>query len=201
MKKLLLTSAGFFNNDITDIFISLFEKPLNEINLLFIPTAASRYESGIFLIEDSIDELFEIGINNINILELDHIVSKEEIEYADVIYVCGGNTFYLLQQIRKSGFDKLLIDYQGVYVGMSAGSIVVGPNIEVAEPFDENDVNLLDTTGMNFVNFAVIPHYQNKDPEIIESLKNQANYDLITITDNQAVLVINDNIKIIGDFE
>lgn len=194
--KLLLTSNGFSNKSITKTFINLFDKPAEKIHLIFIPTA-SRSDEEMTYVEESRQELIALGINQISTLNLDHEIKKEEIENSDVIYVCGGNTFYLLQKIQESGFGKLLRGYEGIYVGVSAGSIVVGPNIEVSAPWDENDVNLLDTTGLDIVNFAVVPHYQRKDCSIVENLKKQAKYKIVTLTDKQAMLVVNNERKIV----
>ena len=196
--KLLLTSAGFRNKEVETKFLELLGKPPAEINLIFIPTA-SRFEDELKYVEISRQELIHLGIKNIKTLQLDHQITKDEIDKADVIYVCGGNTFYLIQQIRQSGFDKLLRSFQGLYVGVSAGSIVVGPNVEVSGPWDENDINLTDTTGMNIVNVALIPHYQRKEKSIVDDLKAKANYEIIKLTDNQAMLAENDKMTMIGE--
>jgi len=64
--------------------------------------------------------------------------SREEIESKideyDVIYMCGGNTIYLLQQLQKTGSYDLIIEKVRAgkpYIGTSAGSIVAGPKIPV----------------------------------------------------------------------
>ncbi len=195
--KLLLTSAGFLNKEVSDTFLSLFNKPTGQIHIIFIPTA-SRTEHELRYVEESRQELVDLGITNITTLNLDRKVTADEINNADAMYVCGGNTFYLLQKIRESGLDQLLPSFGGLYVGVSAGSIVVGPNIEVSGPWDENDVNLSDTTGIKIVDFAVVPHYQRKDQAIVEDLKNRVDYEIMELTDNQAVLVENGERKIIG---
>lgn len=195
--KLLLTSAGFLNKEVSDAFLQLLNKPVGQIHIIFIPTA-SRTEHEMKYVEKSRQELVNLGITNITPLNLDRKVSTDEINNADAIYICGGNTFYLLQKIRESGLDQLLPGFGGLYVGVSAGSIVVGPNIEVSAPWDENDVNLSDTTGMKIVDFAVISHYQRKDQTIVNELKNRADYEIVELTDNQAVLVENGERKIIG---
>jgi len=194
--KLLLTSAGFLNPEVKNTFLKLLDKPIDQIHLVFIPTA-SRTEEELKYVKISRQELASLGIKHITTLNLDRRVTVEDIK-ADVIYVCGGNTFYLLQKIRESGFDTLLPTFDGLYIGVSAGSIVVGPNIEVSGPWDENDVNLSDTTGLNIVNFALIPHYQRKEKEIVEDLRNHADYEIIELTDNQAMLVGDGGRDIIG---
>lgn len=195
--KLLLTSAGFVNKEVLDVFLKLLDKPTGQIHVVFIPTA-SRTEHELKYVEESRQELVDLGITNITTLNLDRKVSAAEINNPDVIYICGGNTFYLLKKIRQSGLDKILPGFGGLYVGVSAGSVVMGPNVEVSGPFDENDVGLSDTTGLKIVDFAVVPHCQNKDRAIIEDLKNRVSYEIMELTDNQAVLVGSGERKIIG---
>ena len=197
MMIFLLTSAGFINKEISDIFLGLIKKPIGEISVLFIPTA-SRAKEELAYVNASRQELLDLGVDHLTTLNLDHKLTEEEVLSTDVIYVCGGNTFYLLQKFRESGFDQLLKQFDGLYIGVSAGSIVVGPNVEVAAPWDENDVKLTDTTGLRLVNFAVVPHYQRKDKATVEELINRTDYEILELTDNQAALVISGERKIIG---
>jgi peptidase E len=194
--NLLLTSAGFKNQQIAETFLKTVGKPADQIQLIFIPTA-SRTPEELHYIEVSKQELDDLGIKNIHILNLDHKISPEEISGADVIYVCGGNTFYLLQKIRESEFDKALSDFGGLYVGVSAGSIVTGPDIASAGPWDENDVNLSDTSGLKLVNFVVAPHFVKEDKKTLEVFRGSADYEIINLTDNQAILVKNGKKEII----
>lgn len=195
--KLLLTSAGFLNKEVSNTFLKLLNKLAGQVHVIFIPTA-SRTKEELKYVAESRQELIGLGIGDIVTLNLDRQVTADEIKDADVIYVCGGNTFYLLQRIRESGLDKLLPGFQGLYVGVSAGSIVVGPNIEVAGPWDENDVKLADTRGLGLVDFAVVPHYQRNAEVVVQGLKKRANYEIVELADNQAVLVDGGPRKIIG---
>lgn len=195
--KLLLTSTGIANEIIHKSFVQLVGKPLKQIKVVFIPTA-SRFDDELVYVEVSRRQLVDVGVKNIKTLNLDHQITAAEIADADVIYVCGGNTFYLMQQIHESGFDKALRGFDGLYFGVSAGSIVVGPNVEVSGPWDENDVKLSDTTGMGIIDFAVIPHYQRKEKSIVEKLKSATDYDIIELTDDQAIIVHNNKIQMIG---
>lgn len=195
--KLLLTSAGFLNKEVSGAFLKLLNKPAGQVHVIFIPTA-SRTKEELKYVAESRRELIGLGIGDIVTLNLDRPVTANEIKDADVIYVCGGNTFYLLKKMRESGLDKILPNYGGLYVGVSAGSIVAGPNIEVAGPRDENDVKLADTRGLGLVDFAVVPHYQRKEEAVVQGLKKRANYEIVELTDNQAVLVDEGQRKIIG---
>jgi len=203
MKKLLLTSAGLANSKITEAFLKLVDKPASEIKIVFVPTA-SRTEEELHYVEESKKELIGLGIKreNIKTLNLDRKISYGDVTDFDMIYVCGGNTFYLLKKVRESGFDgiiKKFVENGGIYFGVSAGSNLAGPNIEIASLGDENDVELKDFTGLNLIDAAICPHSDKKDNEKIDAFKKRAKYKIIPLTDSQALLVLNNVVKIIGD--
>src|SRR3989344_2659685 len=201
MAKLLLTSTGFANQNITNLFLQIIGKPVSQIKIIFVPTA-SRSEEELKYVQESKKELLNLGIfkNNIKILNLDHTVTFEEVENFDAIYVCGGNTFYLLKTVRETGFDKVIIEFvktDKLYFGVSAGSILVCPNIDIASPFDKNDVKLTDLTGLNLTDVIVSPHYTEQEKTIIDDFKKKSQYEVVPLTDEQALLVIDGETKIV----
>lgn len=91
--------------------------------------------------------------------------TKDEIEAKldeyDVIYMCGGNTIYLLQQLQKTdSFDLIIEKVQAgkPYIGTSAGSIIAGPKIPVYLE-DAEGIKLDDYTGFQFTNTIIVPHW------------------------------------------
>jgi peptidase E len=194
--KLLLTSTGFANQKIADFFLDILRKDPTDAMVAFIPTA-SRTEEELFYVRKSKQELLDMGIKKIVEFDLENKPSSDPLSGFDIVYVCGGNTYYLLKKIRNSGFDVALNNFNGLYVGVSAGSIVVGPSIEIAGPWDENDISLEDESGMNIIDFAVSPHYQRKDKEIIAEIKSKVDYEILELTDNQAIFCENGKRKII----
>lgn len=143
--KVLLTSAGWFNRNgevnlsIQKRFLKMLEKPANEAKVLFIPTAAITDEA-IQMVGKCRKELLCSGILPENITDFnigDPITTDEALNY-DCIYFTGGNTGYLLEKIKQTGFDRIIkamVHANRVYVGVSAGSLIATPNI--GEPFDE----------------------------------------------------------------
>ncbi len=197
MKKLLLTSAGFENPRIGKKFLELVNKPVSEIKVLFIPTA-SRTKEELIYVEKSRQELLDSGILKENIIDfnLDRELNDEELNTFNVIYVCGGNTFYLLYKIKESKFGdvtKELINNGVVYVGASAGSMIVGPDIKLTAFPDKNDINLKDTVGLSLVNTAISPHYCKEEEKMVKEWQEKADYKILPLTDNQALLVIDNN--------
>lgn len=205
-RKLFLTSAGL-PKETRDYFLSLLKKKPSETNVAFIPTAADPEEDKWFVESDK-NQLKEIGVQ---IKEIDlkrenknSLLSK--FSKCDVIHVGGGNTFYLLDWIRKSGFDKIinkLLDNGKIYVGVSAGSIIAGPSIEVAgwKHFDRNIVNLKDLTGLNLVSFIPFVHYEDQHKKLLEEKSKNENFSIIALNDKQAVLCINGKYEIVGEGE
>ncbi|MCL4354375.1 peptidase E, partial [Patescibacteria group bacterium] len=193
MRKLFLTSAGL-QKGIRDYFIELLPRKPEETKVCFIPTAADPYEDKSFIQADK-DLAEEIGLQ---IGELDLKNENKEsllfkLSHYDVIYVCGGNTFYLLDWVRKSSFDKVieeLLDKGKVYVGSSAGSLIAGPSIEISgwKNLDKNIINLKDLTGLNLVPFGVFPHYEDKFKPLLEKETKEINYPVYVLSDKQAVL-------------
>jgi len=199
--KLLLTSAGLSTEKIKKEFLKLIGRPTKEIKILFIPTAGNLKNDKSYIERDK-NDLIRLGILKENLIEydLDRINENIDFEDIDAIFIEGGNTFYLLKRVRETGFDKKIIDLvkRGVvYIGVSAGSILAGPNIETASPFDNNITNLKDLTSLNLTSLIISPHFTNKNEIKIKQLENESKYKLIRLTDSQALLIINNKIKVI----
>ena len=103
------------------------------------------------------------------------IGDKINIKDFDIMYMMGGNTFYLLDQIRKYNFDKVIKKFiynNKIYIGSSAGSIILGNSIKYTLGFDENNVNMTDFRGLKLVDGIIIPHANRKE-ELINSIKDK----------------------------
>ncbi|MBU2472614.1 Type 1 glutamine amidotransferase-like domain-containing protein [Patescibacteria group bacterium] len=201
--KLLLTSAGFLNKEISNLFLKELSKEPNKSKVFMVTGARTKEEE--YYIQESKQELINLGFKDIFVFNLDRKILLDEVKDCDVIYVCGGNTYYILKRFRETGLDKIVIELvnQGkIYIGVSAGSVMAGPNIEIAgwgEDGDKNDVNLKDLTGFNFTNIAVFPHFEEKNRQEVKEFKKKVNYPVIELTDNQAVFVKGKNYIIIGE--
>lgn len=209
--KLFLTSAGLIP-ETTGAFLGLLNKKPAEVKVCFIATAsyAKHPKGDASYITEERRRWSELGFKRIR--ELDLRKEKEEslrdkLRGFDVISVLGGNTFYLLKYVRESGFDKalrLFLDGGGIYLGVSAGSIIACKDISPAgwsPDWDENTVGLKDFKGMGLVDFIISPHYKPEHEAIIEENKHKVPYPVIASTDLQAVLVEGGNIQFIGPGE
>jgi len=205
--KLLLTSAGFSNELISNAFLKLTGKHFPDLRVAFIANAADNYADKWFIGKDR-NSLLELGMN-VSDVDLRGKTPNEllvEFENVDVIFVAGGNTFYLLQKMIESGADKIisnLIEKGVVYVGSSAGSVLVGPSIEPVAAFDDPKEAPMLTSfeGLKLVDFVTLPHFNKNSPEdnYTEVMKKYSKkYKLITISDEQAIAVKDNNFEIIG---
>ena len=128
MKKILLTSAGFENERLARTFLDLAGKPAGEIRALFIPTAANNPDA-IAVLPKCMDDLLHAGIpkENIAVFDLHRALTDDEMSRFDAVYFTGGSSRYLLERILDTRFDGQLtrfIERGGIYIGVSAGSIV-----------------------------------------------------------------------------
>lgn len=204
--KLLLTSGGITTPKIAQALKELVGKPDNEIKVGFIPTAQNVEgdDKGWFI--DQFTKLHKNGFNWIDVIDIsaDGVDWKSRLEIVDVIFVCGGNTFYLLDQVRKSGFGEWLkrnLDKK-VYVGVSAGSIIMGPKIDVAaiDDGDKNIPEIKDLSGLKIVDFELSPH--TPEDVSIETNKEYAkttDNKVYAYNDNSAVKVVDGSVEIIAD--
>jgi dipeptidase E len=174
--KLLLTSAGIKNTRIHNALLDLLGKPIAECNALCIPTATYAHPGGFdgalraweFISGSSLTTcpMCELGWKSVGVLELTALPSlgKERwvpmVEAIDVLLVNGGDTLYLSYWMQQSGLADLLPSLRAVYVGLSAGSMVMSPR--VADEF----VNWIPPVGVNeggnkalgIVDFEMFPH-------------------------------------------
>lgn len=147
---------------------------------------------------------FKVNSIDLAILEPDDL--EQAFSECDLFWVCGGNTLYLLQEVRRSGFDNFVTKKikEGIpYVGSSAGSILLGPDIEF-ERFAcdiTQAPNLTSFEGLNLFPFSTYVHFDAtwaKDvyEEILKfSLDNSKSF--ITLRDDQFIYVTGEKWQVI----
>lgn len=166
--KLLLTSGGVTNDSIRDALVGMLGKPIEESTALCIPTAewghprctpdsARRFVAG-----QGSSSMSGLGWKSVGLLELTALASIGEerwvpwVRKADALLVDGGEATYLGHWMAESGLADLLSSlHDTVWVGMSAGSMVMTPRIGddfVNWSSAENDQTL------GVVEFSIFPH-------------------------------------------
>jgi dipeptidase E len=140
---------------------------------------------------------------NIDVTDFRKKISYDRLKNYDVVYVCGGNTFYILHWARKSGFVSSVKNFLKdgkLYIGSSAGSNIACQTIEMViwKHSDRNMIGLKDLTAMNLVPFMIVAHYTKRYQKAIKKAVSKNGYSVKPIRDGQAISVRGNKIKFIG---
>lgn len=213
--KLLLTSAGVNNKSIRDALVDMLDKPIADSNALCIPTAMYGHPwvgPGVntweFISGKSENPMVDLGWKSVGVLELTALtsISKDRwvplVQEIDVLLVAGGDALFLNHWMRQSGLADLLPSLQAVYVGMSAGSMVMAPNI------GEYFVGWIPPGGgdatLGLVDFAIFPHLDHeKLPEntmaAAERWAAGIQGPTYAIDDQTAIKVIDGTVEVVSE--
>jgi dipeptidase E len=202
MKNIFLTSSFADVSKLLSEFLPY--KPEGE-TVAFVPTA-SLTEEVVFYVENDRKALIDLGFKVVE-LEITNLC-KDQIDStlaeADILFVAGGNTFFLMQELRKSGADSSFIDFINsgkLYIGSSAGSIILSTSLEHVQDMDDpgQAPELSDCAGLSVIDFNFLPHVNNSYyGDIVDNIIEEYNseIELIAINDKEAVLINDDAYEI-----
>lgn len=212
--KYLLTSAGLKNDSIQNALTDLLGKPISQANALVIPTACYQRPGGFvrsyrFIAGIEQTPLTEFGWKTLGVLELTALqsIGKDiwlpQVQQTDAILVAGGDPMFLNHWMTHSGFAAEMADLpsQLVYVGISAGSMVMAPRI------GPEFVNWVAPSGNDIsqgrVGFSIFPHLGH--PMLPENTLEEAekwaanlNTPAYAIDDETAIQVVGDDVRVIS---
>lgn len=222
--KLLLTSGGITNDTLANELAGLVGKPFNELKIGFIPSAAfgDPSDDKAWLIDDMY-RLKNRGAS-VAIISLADCTPEEiaaQLEVVDVIFVGGGQTFYLSWLMQQKGLFDLLpkLLESKVYAGISAGSMIVTPKLltvsfAIRRPgISDEELEELGPEGrslaktFHLVDFMLRPHMNGEakfadiTPEMIQQAVNTAGIPAYVLDDASAVRVIDDKVTVVGEGE
>lgn len=209
MKSLFLTSSiGAVNKDL----VKHFSYSISGQKMAFIDTASELEEiekGGRPWIQKDLDSMKSLGFDvfRYTLTEKTPTQLVSDLSDVDVLYVGGGNTYYLLQQVQLSGFTEIAkkhVEQGKVYIGTSAGSIIAGPDIELAYRPDGpvNAPKLKGTQSLGLVDFTVLPHWGSdmaKELYLHHRIEHDyiPTHKIILLSDTQYVIVKEDWYKIV----
>ncbi len=182
--------------------------------VIFIANAADTHTGDMWWIDADRQAFLKLGCK---VIDTDlRIVPKKDFEKtlreSDIIHFCGGSVLYLIDLLRKKGFDKLVTNFvkkgRIIYTGTSAGSMIVAEDLilSYSDPEEKEYIDvekIKDFSGLKLVNFLIIPHTNNKDftggnSKMVSELPDiKSKQPLIFIYDSQAVLVNDQGIRIV----
>jgi dipeptidase E len=212
--KLLLTSAGIKNASIHEALVGLLGKPIGESTALCIPTAGYGHPQGTpfgpwrFIAGRSDQPMIGLGWKAVGVLELTALPSiggerwVPWVRDADVLLANGGDALYLCRWIRESGLADLLPALgDTVYVGFSAGSMVMSPRI--GDDFVYSEAPTDDST-LGLVDFSIFPHVDHPDlPENTMAAAERWAAGLgnpaYAIDDETAIQVVDGTVEVVSE--
>jgi dipeptidase E len=180
----------------------------SSLSVAIIPNAGDVYPKEIREVElsDTKKKFKDLGFS-VNVADI--VVGNQDfainhIKQSDFIWLTGGNTFYLNYVLRKSGIDTILkesIDKSTVYGGASAGAVIAGPTLYGIEHMDDKSkAPQVIWEGLGFVEFGVIPHWDNEKYEselnAVEQSMHPHVIDTIRLNDDQALTYIDGKWKV-----
>lgn len=212
--KLLLTSGGLSNASIVTALQELVDKPFQESSVAFVPTAANVYRGDKQWIIEDLRKLQELGFRSIDLIDIS-AVEKDlwlpGFESADVLLFEGGSTFHLMHWIKKSGLEALLPEMlkTKVYMGISAGSIVAGPSLDLKMTpalYGEPTASYTDDKGLGFFDTLIRVHvngssFPEMTCEILDRIAKEQPEPFYALDDQSAIKIVDGNVEVVSEGE
>ncbi|MGF9697964.1 MULTISPECIES: Type 1 glutamine amidotransferase-like domain-containing protein [Paenibacillus] len=207
MAKLVLLSDVYFktNEELDQKILNLLD--CDEPSIGYIPSCSDPDRK---YFEHTVRYYNQLGIESIHYYDLDLEYDQstfERIFEADAIHLSGGNTFYFLSLLQKRNVLGLLRSYVkrgGILIGVSAGSILTTPTIEIAEygqDADENHVDLHDKKALGLVDFEFAPHWDGEEASL-DSLRDYADANAAKVyacQDGDGIVIDGEEVELYGD--
>lgn len=171
-----------------------------KMTVAFIQTAADLYEKKEF-VENDRRALHDKGLKltEVDIKAFSQNRLYEKLANFDIMFFSGGNAHYLLEKMNQSGFREIvrkLLDKGVIYIGSSAGSVVVCPDINFIKPMDHQEKvpNLKDFTGLSLIGFYFLPHFGREKYAGIcrQILQDNQDKEIIPVRDDELIVVTDD---------
>lgn len=208
--KLLLTSGGLENKTIIHALQKLVGKNFKDTKLVFIPTAANVEEGDKWWLIKDLVKCKELGCAEVDIVDIAAVpqeIWQPRLQRADILVVGGGYTAYLMEQMKKSGLAKILPDLlkSRVYVGISAGSMILAPHLREKEMQRLYQEPITDgpNEGLGIVDFLVVPHMNSpffpRAAELIDEVARDIKTPLYAIDDQTAVTVVDGKVEVVSE--
>jgi dipeptidase E len=212
--KLLLTSGGITNKSIEHALVELLGKPINECSALACSTASYPMTNGAAMAQSfyagtGSTPMTNLGWKSVGVLELSALASipaevwQQQLQKADALLVNGGDPLYLNHWMQTSGVVDFLPTLDNlVYVGLSAGSMIMTPRIGEEFVGWQQPSNTDETMG--YVRFSIFPHLDH--PMLTENTMAAAidwaeklGHAAYAIDEETAIRVVGDQVDVISE--
>lgn len=208
MRRLLLTAYGLCTEEIRNAFFKLVPENSNDLNVAIISTSQPKLKEKHPQMISVKNTFHEMGFKNVEFIDIE-FEDKHKLKKFDIIFLNGGYPFYLLYHLRKSGTDIVLnelINIGKVVIGLSAGSIALGPDNNMCNYIypEDNTFEVTDLSALNAVDIRIYPHYKehceiNPNLEVkISEFELKYNCEVTRLNNSQAILILGNRTEKIG---
>ena len=189
---LLLSSQDFSNENSKRIILENLPKDIKECKILYFPNENFNRKN----IENRSyrDRLKKVGFakKNIYVFDYDNPFGYDELDL-DCIYIGGGNTFKTFEMLRKTGADKLIVDFvqnrRATFIGGSAGAHIASENIEHVKNFDDLPEDFSDFKGLGLFKGILICHYSKEREKYYNQAKQEGKYSVYALSDDDCLII------------
>ncbi len=127
--------------------------------------------------------------------------SLSKVKDFDAVYIGGGNTWTLIEEVKNYNFHNILLRYLkkgGIIYGGSAGAIIMGKRIDTQG--DENKNNVKNVSGLNFLhNFSLTCHFKNEKRKQFREWAVKNNASIICLPEETGLIVDYNKATCIGN--
>lgn len=195
--KFILTSNSYM---VTKSWLKHLPKPPAQMSAVFIDTAADMYDKATAAwLQIDRQMMVDAGmtVQDYTLVGKSKKELIQDLSKVDLIFVSGGNTFYLLEHAQKSGFVKLIQENafpKAVYVGSSAGSVLLSNDIDAIKFLDDpKEAKLTSTKAIGLLNSVLLPHWGSDKfkPRYVKTFEYayQHAISVLTLADNQYIVI------------
>jgi dipeptidase E len=154
------------------------------------------------------ETLLAAGVPSVEFFDFDSRASTDLAAF-DLVYLAGGNPYYLLQRVRETGVDAIIegmIAAGRPFIGSSAGALLLGPSLNVVPVFDTSvpDLGCRNPTARGIVPFTVLPHTNRWKARFADYAARVAaaavlcRSEILEIADDEGLLIDGDTVTRIG---
>ena len=157
----------------------------NRTRLVFVPYALRDRRAYCVQAEG---RLSKIGLEFMSVHDVSN--ASRTVEQSEIIFIGGGNTFRLLNELQKNHLIEPIrraVRTGALYIGSSAGSIVACPSLKTTK--DMPVVQPMSFEALGLVPFQISPHYLDPDPTSTHMGETQEQRILQFLEENEEPVV------------
>ncbi|HLG75530.1 MAG TPA: Type 1 glutamine amidotransferase-like domain-containing protein [Ktedonobacteraceae bacterium] len=201
MTRLLLSGGGSAEDSL--LLDQLLVQLVGTGRMVYLPIAMDAHRMRYASCYQWITSVFTpLGLEHITMWSDLSAKTEDDLKTFAALYIGGGNTFKLLNDIKQTRFDQVIrhfLHQGGIFYGGSAGAIICSKDISTASLLDRNDVGLEDTTGLDMLQGTSLwCHYRPTDDEQIQTVAERLQHPMIALSEKTGLYVQDNMIRVIG---